>query len=106
MTRARRGRRRVGTWFCAGRAVSSLPGRLQNYIYFVSILLFYLAPWDTGRVEVGGTHRQNAAEYVARMEKMEFLPASSCRMASVNNDVASTGWGRFPRNFHDDTFAC
>jgi hypothetical protein len=36
------------------------------------------------------TYRQKAAEYVARMEKIEFLCPSSCRIASVNNAVAST----------------
>lgn len=38
------------------------------------------------------------------MAKIEFLKESSCRMASVNSAVASIGWGRFPRNFHDSTF--
>jgi hypothetical protein len=37
------------------------------------------------------------AEYVARIEKMEFLCASSWRIASVNKAVASTWCGTFPR---------
>lgn len=38
-----------------------------------------------------GTYRQNAAEYVALIEKIEFLVASSCNIASVRSAVASTG---------------
>jgi hypothetical protein len=48
---------------------------------------------DIGKVEawklrgnVFNTHRQKAAEYVARIEKMEFLCASSWRIASVNKE--------------------
>lgn len=50
------------------------------------------------------THRQNAAEYVALIENIEFFVASSCRIASVNKAVASTGCGRFPLSFQDPTF--
>lgn len=49
------------------------------------------------------THRQKAAEYVARIENMEFLCASSCKIASVNNAVASTWCGTLPRNFQAST---
>lgn len=37
------------------------------------------------------TYRQKAAEYVARIEKTEFLLGSSCKIASVKSAVASTG---------------
>lgn len=50
------------------------------------------------------TYRQNADEYVARIENIEFLLASSCKIASVKSAVASTVCGRFPRIFHVHTY--
>ena len=64
--------------------------------------VFSPSAYQKNRVQLE-THRQKAAEYVARIENMEFLCASSCRIASVNNAVASTWCGTLPRNFQAST---